>query len=345
MSIKGAHVRILAAVLLATTAGFIIARVLDPHDAKPHAEEEAHAEEMEHAEDFVALSDADAAGAGVELVAVERGGGMDLLLPGRVAPVTGATSVVAAPLDGTIVKLMVATGSRVSRGAPVASIRSPEGGAIRAQVDAANAALGAAEALDVRNTNLFEQSGISRQEWEATHAATLTAQANVRAAQSQAAAMGSPDLSGVAVIRSPIAGVVTRIAVAPGAVLDDGVEIVTVSDQTRMELVFDAPPASTPQISRGQKIAVQWTGGQPIEAEVEGIISAARGDRGGYQSSPCGADHGAGRGARLYTHGLWHGPRRRGAETAGDGRDRGADDGNPLDLACAALPGRALCTV
>ena len=141
MSIKGAHVRILAVVLLATTAGFIIARVFDPHDARPHAEEEAHAEEMEHPEGFVALNEADAFTSGVQLVGVERGGGMDLLLPGRVAPVTGATSVVAAPLDGTIVKLMVATGSRVSRGAPVASIRSPEGGAIRAQVDAANAAL------------------------------------------------------------------------------------------------------------------------------------------------------------------------------------------------------------
>ncbi len=278
MSIKGAHVRIIAAVLLATTAGFIIARVFDPHGAEPlHAVEEEHAEEAEHVEGFVALSAADAPGAGVELVAIERGGGVDLLLPGRVAPVTGATSVVAAPLDGTIVQLLVATGSRVSRGTPVASIRSPEGGAIRAQVDAANAALVAAEALDARNKGLFEQGAISRQEWEATHAATLTAQANVRAAQSQAAAMGSPDLSGVAVIRSPIAGVVTRIAVTPGAVLDDGMEIVTVSDQARMELVFDAPPASTPQIARGQKIAVQWTGGQPIEAEVEGIAPSANG--------------------------------------------------------------------
>ncbi|MFT3725452.1 MAG: efflux RND transporter periplasmic adaptor subunit [Hyphomonadaceae bacterium] len=277
MSINGAHVRILAAILLAGGAGFLIARGLDPHGGAPRQPvKEAH-ESEEHAKGFLALSETDATTAGVQLVRVERGSGLDLLLPGRVATPVGASSIVSSPLDGIVTQIHVAAGTRVARGGAVASIRSPEGGAIRADVDAAHAELEAAEALDARNRKLFDEGGISRQEWETTHAATLAAQAKLRAAEAQAAAMGSPDQSGLAIIRSPIAGIVTRIPVTPGSVLDDGLEIATIADQSRTELVFDAPPASLPQIAVGSRVAVQWTGGQPLEAEIVGVAPGASG--------------------------------------------------------------------
>jgi cobalt-zinc-cadmium efflux system membrane fusion protein len=280
MSFKGAHVRIIAAVLFATAAGFAIAQVFDPHrsdSAEPHGEEhgDEHAEAGEEA--FIQLKREDAANAGVEIVGVERGGGVDLILPGRVSVAVTAQSIIGAPLDGTIIDLHVSTGSRIAKGAPVATIRSPEGGAIRAEVDAARASLNAADALDVRTTSLFEQGAVPRQEWEATRAATLTAQANVRAAEAKAAAMGSPNASGAAVIRSPIAGVVTNIAAAPGAVLDDGMPIVTVADATDTELVFDAPPATLGLIAVGARIEAQWTGGQKVLAEVTGVAPGGTG--------------------------------------------------------------------
>ena len=218
-------------------------------------------------------------GAGVELALVERGGGVDLLLPGRVAVAVDAQSVVAAPLDGMIVVIHVAIGSKVARGAAIASIRSPEGGAIRAEVDAAKAALEAAEALDVRNKRLFDEGVIPRQEWEATRAATLSAQAQVRAAEAQAVAMGSPTTQGVAVIRSPIAGVVTRIPATPGSVLDDGMEIATIADASRTELVFDAPPASVNLISLGSRIEARWTGGDVGAAHTGDAFTSMRESR------------------------------------------------------------------
>ncbi len=216
MSIKRAHVGVVVAILAAAGAGFVVARATSPSASAP-ADAQADEDKAVHVKGFVALKPADAPAAGVELAQVERGGGIDLLLPGRVAVAVNAQSVVAAPLDGTIVDIHVAVGSKVAKGAAVASIRSPEGGAIRAEVDAAKAALEAAEALDVRNKHLFDEGVIPRQEWEATRAATLTAQAQVRAAESQAAAMGAPTTRGVAVIRSPISGVVTRIPATPGS--------------------------------------------------------------------------------------------------------------------------------
>ncbi|MBK8837312.1 MAG: efflux RND transporter periplasmic adaptor subunit [Hyphomonadaceae bacterium] len=250
MSIKRAHVGVVVAILAAAGAGFVVARATSPSASAP-ADAQADEDKAVHVKGFVALKPADAPAAGVELAQVERGGGIDLLLPGRVAVAVNAQSVVAAPLDGTIVDIHVAVGSKVAKGAAIASIRSPEGGAIRAEVDAAKAALEAAEALDVRNKHLFDEGVIPRQEWEATRAATLTAQAQVRAAESQAAAMGAPTTRGVAVIRSPISGVVTRIPATPGSVLDDGMEIATVVDVSKTELAFDAPPASVNLIALG----------------------------------------------------------------------------------------------
>lgn len=280
MSITRAHVGVVAAILVAAVAGFAVARLLNPGPASAPADEHAHEAEEEHVEGFVALKPDDAAGAGVELALVERGGGIDLLLPGRVAVAVDAQSVVAAPLDGMIVNIHVAVGSKVARGAAIASIRSPEGGAIRAEVDAAKAALEAAEALDVRNKRLFDEGVIPRQEWEATRAATLSAQAQVRAAEAQAVAMGSPTTQGVAVIRSPIAGVVTRIPATPGSVLDDGMEIATIADASRTELIFDAPPASINLIAPGSRIEARWTGGDVVLGEITGVapgLSAAGG--------------------------------------------------------------------
>ena len=279
MSVKGANVRILTLVMFAAVAGFAIAQVFDPHKssgAESHADEH-DGESADGEEGFVALRREDAAGAGVEIVQVERGGGVDLILPGRVAVAVKAQSIIGAPLDGTVTDLHVAAGSRVAKGAPVATIRSPEGGAIRAEVDAARASLVAADALDVRTTSLFEQGAVPRQEWEATRAATLTAQANVRAAEAKAAAMGSPNAHGDAVIRSPIGGVVTHIAAAPGAVLDDGMEIATVADASNTELVFDAPPALVGLITTGSRMEAQWTGGQKVPAVVTGVAPGGTG--------------------------------------------------------------------
>jgi len=266
-----------AIAVLAGGGGYLIARTFDPHGAPVRHEEHAEEEHEDHAEGYVALTPADAPAAGVELAHVERGGGADLLLPGRVAPSANAQSMIGSPLDGTIVEMHVSTGFNVKKGGAIASIRSPDGAAARAELDSARAALDVAEAADRRDTSLLEQGATSKQQWEATHAAMLKAQADLRAAEAELAAMGSPNSTGVVVVRSPISGAVVRISTSPGAVLDDGDEIAAIADSSRSELVFDAPPASIGAIAIGTHIEGRGASGEVIEGEVTGVSPGAGG--------------------------------------------------------------------
>ncbi len=226
---------------------------------------------------FVALKPADAPAAGVELAHVERGGGSDLLLPGRVTPAANAQSTVGAPLDGTVVEMHVAAGSAVKRGSPVASIRSPDGASARAKLDTARAALEQAAARDRREATLYEEGATSRQNWEASRADRLMAEAEVRAAEGELIAMGSPSSSGVVIVRSQISGVIIHVATTPGAVLDDGDEIAAIADASQSELVFDAPPASVAAILVGAHIEGRGASGEVIEGEVVGVSPGAAG--------------------------------------------------------------------
>lgn len=284
-----------AVLVIGSVAGFTAARVFDPHASQAgtsiasheHGEDEhdegehdedGHGDEhAEESEGFVPLKPADAEAAGVELAKVERGGGSELLLPGRVAIAPNSQSTIGAPLAGTVVETLVAPGANVKKGAAVATIRSPAGAIVRATADSAAAAAAAAEAADARDRKLFDEGVIARQEWEATHALTLKAQADVRAAQAQLIALGSPNSSGVATVRSPIAGVVTHVPVGPGGVVAEGAEIAEVSDASKVELVLEAPPASSRLITVGTQMEARWTGGQAIEAVVVGVAPAATG--------------------------------------------------------------------
>lgn len=281
------------AVLLAASIGFIAARVFDPHTSAAsskaghagHGEAghdehgDSHGDEHgdKHEEGFVKLKPADAPAAGVELAHVERGGGVDLLLPGRVAPMANAQSAVGAPLGGVVVEMHVAAGTVVRKGAPVASIRSPEGAAMRAEMVSAQAALEQVEATDRRDTLLLEQRAISRQQFELSRAATLKARADLQAAEAKLAAMGSPSASGVVQVRSPIAGTVMRISSTPGAVLAAGQEIAAIADLGKTELVFEAPPASSGAIAVGSHIEGRGASGVVIEAEVVGVAPGVAG--------------------------------------------------------------------
>ncbi|RYZ07695.1 MAG: efflux RND transporter periplasmic adaptor subunit [Alphaproteobacteria bacterium] len=269
-----------AVLVIGSLGGFAVARMFDPHGSQVStagAEAEHEDEHAEEAEGFVPLKPADAEAAGVELAKVERGGGSDLLLPGRVAIAPNSQSTIGAPLAGTVMDTLVATGASVKKGAAIATIRSPAGAVVRAASDSAAAAAAAAEAVDARDRTLFDQGVIARQEWEATHAATLKAQADLRAAQAQLIALGSPNSSGIATVRSPIAGVVTHVPIGPGGVVAEGAEIAEVSDASKVELVLEAPPSSLRLITVGAQMEARWTGGQAIEAVVVGVAPASTG--------------------------------------------------------------------
>lgn len=283
-----------AGLLVAGGIGFGIARLTAPTSKEDHAEGE-HEEEAGHEDEgFVALTAAEAAAAGVQVVAVGSGGGGEVILPGRVAFAPNAQASVAAPLAGRIVQVHVAAGSRVRAGTPLVTIRSGEGATARASVDVARANVQAARAQEARERRLLDAGVSARQDWEAARAASLKAQADLRAAEAQARALGSPNSSGVTVVPSPISGVVTRVTAVPGAVLEPGGEIAEVADPARVELVFDAPPANTALVAVGRSLEVRRPDGQVMFGTVTAVAPAVAGGGATIRAAPQGAPPPAG---------------------------------------------------
>lgn len=220
---------------------------------------------------FVQLAPDAAATAGVEITTVRRGGGAELLIPGRVAFAPNAEASVGAALAGVVEAVHVAAGANVGAGAPLVTIRSPEGASLRAAADAARAEAEAARAALRRETRLYEARVTARQDWEAARAAALKAEADLRAAQAQIAAVGSPGSSGRMTVRSPIAGTVTNVAAAPGSFLAQGAPVAEVANKGRVELVFEAPAATSSAIQVGSPVYATMAGGEEIRAIVTAV--------------------------------------------------------------------------
>lgn len=264
-----------AAVALALGLGFAAARMTNGGGgAAPHAEAEGHAEET-GAQGVVALTPEAAAAAGVTVAAVGRGGGAGLMLPGRVEFAPGAEAVVDAPLPGAVVRVHVGAGSRVEAGSPLVTLRSPEGAASRAVTDAAAAAADAARAAERRDRDLFERGYVARARLEITEAEARRAEAELRAARARTAAYGAPGADGLVVVRSPIAGVVTRLTTRAGQVLhEEDQEVAAVADARRVELVFEAPPAAGAVLRAGDAVSARTADGRTVAGVVTAIAPA-----------------------------------------------------------------------
>ncbi|ARS26966.1 efflux RND transporter periplasmic adaptor subunit [Sphingomonas sp. KC8] len=281
-------------ILLAATAllaaggiGFTAARLTNGSNQAAEGSEEEHGEEHGEA-GFVPLKPGEAAAAGITVTTIEAGAGSEVLLAGRVTSAPDAQSNVGAPLAGTVSQVHVAPGSRVSVGTPIATLRSADGASARASLDASAAAAEAARSAAARERRLFDAGVAARQDWETARAASLKAEADLRAARAQTAALGSPGSSGVTVVRSPIAGTVTRVVVAAGSVTAQGAEIANIIDPARAELVFDVPPASLGLVRVGAAIKAQRPDGQPIEGIVTAIAPGVAGGNGTVRARPSG---------------------------------------------------------
>jgi cobalt-zinc-cadmium efflux system membrane fusion protein len=266
------------ALIAAAGLGFGAAQLLQHRPAAPApAPEHEGVEHGNHGEtDLVPLKPADAAAAGVSVVTPGRGGGADILLPGRVTLAANALAALGAPVSGAVERVHVSAGAAVAVGSPIATLRSADAASGRASLDAAAAGVRAARAAASRDRRLFEAGVVARQDWEASQAAAEKAQADHRAAQAQVRAMGGPGANGVAILRSPINGVVTRIETQVGGFLTQGVLVAEIADPSRAEYVFDAPAAAG-SIRLGQVIHVQTPDGQEAPATISAVAPGASG--------------------------------------------------------------------
>lgn len=270
-----------AVVVIGGSAVIYLTRPATPPaaEAKGEQADEGDAEETSAAEGLVVLTDAQIVAAGIDIVSVSGGGGGETRLSGRVEPMIDARAAVAAMVGGRVERVFVATGQSVRAGQALAVLVSGDAASLRADADAAQANAVAAQQAHGREERLAEQGVVAWRDAELAHAQALSAEAAARAARARASAAGAPNALGRVNVTSPISGVVTNVQVGTGGFVAQGGVIAEVTNPSRVEIVFNAPPALAAQVRAGSSIRVQGPAGE-FDAQVTGVAAGAGAESG-----------------------------------------------------------------
>lgn len=189
--------------------------------------------------------------------------------PGQLVPDEDRTARIGAPLSARVVAVHVQAGSRVRVGQALVTLLSAEAGTARADLQKATAELAAREAAAAyarsareRAERLLAAKAAARQEVERAQADDALAQAALSSARSEVARArsavqalgGGAGSSGTVVVRSPIAGVVLSREATPGAVVDAGAPLVSVTDAASLWLDMSLPPAAASSLAPGSRV-------------------------------------------------------------------------------------------
>ena len=193
-----------------------------------------------------------------------------LHVTGTVQPIDSRIGHVRPLAGGRVQEVLVKEGDRVSNGQPLALLDNIQAGELAAQYLAAQAELQklriqeAASARQLeRSRSLAEIGATSQKEFELTqaeHNATLEAikaqQSSLAGLDSKLRRLGLPEAdfqkSSVTIIRSPFAGVVIRAQVAPGEVVDPGMELFSIADLSEVWVQAEVYERDLGRIQIGQ---------------------------------------------------------------------------------------------
>jgi len=189
-------------------------------------------------------------------------------LPGKLVPNEDRTARLGAPAQGRIIRVHVGPGDRVTRGEPLVTLQSQEASAARADNDKAIAELNSrraaatyARAAKERASRLLAIKAIPRQEVERADADDELAQAQLAQAEAEVARaraamthLGVSSASGTMVLHSPTAGIVLSRDVAPGAVVEAGTSLVSVTDPSTLWLEIAAPDRAAGLVKTGSPV-------------------------------------------------------------------------------------------
>lgn len=166
---------------------------------------------------------------------------------GSVVPRPGHVAVLSAPAPTRIARVLVAGGQPVRRGQALVEL---EQAVFHASAQSAQAALQAAERNYERAQRLVEAGVAPRKD-------LYQAEADLERARADAVtARRNLELS---VLRSPIDGVVTRMAAVLGASADANQPLVEVADPATLDIVLAVTPADAARIHPESTLAL-WTG-------------------------------------------------------------------------------------
>ncbi len=190
-------------------------------------------------------------------------------VPGELTPNEDRTVRLGAPARGRVLSVAVRPGDRVSAGASLVTLQSPEAGMAQADVAKAEAEVTSrrseaqyATSARARADRLLVLKAIPRQEYERAiadddHARTALAQAEAEAQRARTTAQqlgAAGTAAGEMVVRAPAAGVVLARDATPGAVVDAGAPLVVITDPSTLWLTIAASEPVSALFHRGGQL-------------------------------------------------------------------------------------------
>jgi membrane fusion protein, heavy metal efflux system len=255
---------------LAIAGSLLLGIGLGRHSSGPAAPPSGSAADVAEPTGTIALSEEQLRRSGLNVVRPEVSTGTERPISGFVEAAVGSRSSVGMPVAGRVVRLLVAPGTAVQAGEPIAEVQSGDAAVVRADAEAAQAAAQSLAYQYRLALPIARQGALSAQELESRRIASVTAAAAARAATAQASAIGGPDALGRLLIRSPISGRVAAVNTSPGAVLQAGDELAQISDARGSELRFLVSPVLAANLARGQLLRVK-AGARDLRARVVAV--------------------------------------------------------------------------
>jgi RND family efflux transporter MFP subunit len=185
---------------------------------------------------------------------------------GSVVARPGRYAALSAPSATRISRVFVAEGARVGAGQPLVEFEQAQ---FASAAGAAQASLTAAQRNHDRAQRLANEGILPRKDAEAAAAELAKARADAVAAQRAAQ---------LSVLRSPVSGVVTRMAAVLGASADAGQILVEVADPSAFDVVLSLGPTDAAAILPGRRVdlsAGEKSGGESIGYGTVASVGAA----------------------------------------------------------------------
>jgi RND family efflux transporter MFP subunit len=181
---------------------------------------------------------------------------------GQVAPIFQAT--LSSRIQGTIDKLLVREGTKVSKGQLLIQLDSRD---LQADLARANAEVDNAKAHLDRMNQLYAQDAVSKQEMENATRGNSVADANRRAVEAQLS---------YTMVRAPFNGIITEKKVEAGELASPGQPLLKMEDPLHLRLEATVAEGDLRSVSRGDKIPVviDALGGQELIGIVSQILPA-----------------------------------------------------------------------
>lgn len=216
----------------------------------------------------IAISTDQQTALGVRLAVVQAATAAQIDLPARVTVPLSQQAVVAAPAAGLITRLLVNPGDAVTSGQPLAELSSPQIAQLQRERSEAQSRLDLARRQLQRDTSLVNEGIVPSARLDTARAQHREAQTLLaeRDLALKLAAAGT-GLNGLAVLRAPIAGVITETTALPGQRVDMAAPLFRIAQQGQLWLEIDASPPQAAALHVGAAVTVP-------ESQARGVVQA-----------------------------------------------------------------------